>query len=283
MIKLCAFADEASANLQGQITALKENGISFIEVRNINGKNVSNFTNEEVLEYKKAFDENGISVWSIGSPLGKVDISVDFNEYLKVVKRVYEIANMFNAKRVRAFSFFNALESKQEVISRLQVLSNLAKDYGLIFCHENEKDIYGDELSRVLEIATEVENLKLVYDPANYLQCNQNATECLQKTLTFTEYFHIKDVILKTGEIVPAGYGDGDISGLINTVKNRNAVLTLEPHLKVFDGYGDIDSTEMKNRFEFKTNREAFDCAVSSLKKIIFSCGYKEEKGEFTL
>jgi sugar phosphate isomerase/epimerase len=184
---------------------------------------------------------------------------------------------------VRAFSFFNALESKQEVISRLQVVSNLAKDYGLIFCHENEKDIYGDELSRVLEIATEVENLKLVYDPANYLQCNQNATECLQKTLTFTEYFHIKDVILKTGEIVPAGYGDGDISGLINAVKNRNAVLTLEPHLKVFEGYGDIDSTEMKNRFEFKTNREAFDFAVSSLKKIIISCGYKEEKGEFTL
>ena len=281
MIKLCAFADEASANLQEQITALKENGISLIEIRNVNGKNVSNFTNEEVLEYKKAFDENGISVWSIGSPIGKVDISTDFNEYLKTVKRVYEIANLFNAKRVRAFSFFNAFENKTEVIKRLQVMCDLAKEYGLIFCHENEKEIYGDELPRVLEIATEVKNIKLVYDPANYLQCNQNATTCLQKTYEYTEYFHIKDVDTKTGELVPAGFGDGNIKNLIQTLKGKNAVLTIEPHLKVFEGYSNIDTTEMKNRFEFKTNREAFDTAVSSLKKVILSCGYKEEKGDF--
>jgi sugar phosphate isomerase/epimerase len=95
------------------------------------------------------------------------------------------------------------------------------------------------------------------------------------------EYFHIKDVDVKTGELVPAGFGDGNIKNLIQTLKGKNAVLTIEPHLKVFEGYSNIDATEMKNRFEFKTNREAFDAAVSSLKKIILSCGYKEEKGDF--
>ena len=78
MIKLCAFADEASANLNEQISALKQNGISLIELRSVGGKNVLDFTNEEVLEFKKQLDDNGITVWSIGSPLGKVDISGDY-------------------------------------------------------------------------------------------------------------------------------------------------------------------------------------------------------------
>ena len=283
MIKLCAFADEASANLNEQISALKQNGISLIELRSVGGKNVLDFTNEEVLEFKKQLDDNGITVWSIGSPLGKVDISTDFDSYLQKVKRIYEIATLFNAKRVRAFSFFNAYSNKEEVVKRLQAMVDLASKYGLIFCHENEKEIYGDTVARVCEIAAEVKNIKLVYDPANYLQCNENATTALQKTISFTEYFHIKDVDVKTGELVPSGYGNGDIEGLLKTLKGKNAVLTLEPHLKVFDGYGAIDNTEMKNRFEFKTNLDAFNCAVEHLKKLLIKVGYKQTEGGYEI
>ena len=81
-IDLCAFSDEASSDIQGQINALKANGIYLTELRSAFGKNVSNFTNEESKEYNKMFCDNGIGVFSIGSPLGKVDIDEDFNKYL---------------------------------------------------------------------------------------------------------------------------------------------------------------------------------------------------------
>ena len=41
---LSAFADEASADIHEQIAACKQNGIGFIELRNVNGKNISDFT-----------------------------------------------------------------------------------------------------------------------------------------------------------------------------------------------------------------------------------------------
>lgn len=268
MIRLCAFADEADSSLDGQILALIRNNISLIELRGIDGKNVLDFTNEEISEYKNKLDLAGVSVWSIGSPIGKIDIKEDFSSYLTKVKRIFEIANLFNAKRVRAFSFFNAYGDKEEVLKRLQVMVDTAKEYGVIFCHENEKEIYGDTVDRVLEIANNVNGIKLVYDPANYLQCGENATEALDKTITFTEYFHIKDVNEK-GLLVPSGYGNGDISGLVKKVKDKNVVLTLEPHLKVFSGYGNIDSSEMKTEFTFSSNAEAFDTAVNALKKIL--------------
>ena len=47
MIKLCAFADEADNSLLGQIEALKRNGISYIELRNLDGKNACDLTDEE--------------------------------------------------------------------------------------------------------------------------------------------------------------------------------------------------------------------------------------------
>ena len=50
--KLCAFADEAGADVQNQIKALKENGISFLEVRGVGGKNISELTVQQALELK---------------------------------------------------------------------------------------------------------------------------------------------------------------------------------------------------------------------------------------
>ena len=108
MIKLCAFSDEAGSDIYTQINALKRNNIKLVELRSIDNKNVSDFTIEEAKEYYRIFKENDISVWSIGSPLGKVDIKIDFNEYEKKIRHTFEISKIFNCKNIRMFSFFNA-------------------------------------------------------------------------------------------------------------------------------------------------------------------------------
>ena len=42
--RLSAFADESSNSFAGQIDALKRNGLSFLEIRNLDGKNVTDLT-----------------------------------------------------------------------------------------------------------------------------------------------------------------------------------------------------------------------------------------------
>lgn len=281
MIRLCAFADESSNELYGQIDALKRNGISLIELRNINGQNVADFSIEQAKQYKEEFDKNGIFVWSIGSPIGKVDIDVDFDEYLNKCKHVLDLAKVFNAKHIRMFSFFNSYEKKEKVFSYLQKMVDLAKPYGISLCHENEKEIFGDTAERVLEIMENVDGLKYIYDPANFIQCGEASDKTLNLFHSKSEYFHIKDVIAKTDELVPAGHGDGDILRLINMI-DKDAVLTLEPHLAVFDAYKDIDNTEMKHKFKFDSPEQAFDFAVAELKKLLNTAGYINKEGVFT-
>lgn len=280
MIRLCAFSDEYGSSLDAQIEGLKKNGISLMEIRNVDGVNIAKMTEEMAADYAARLKEAGISVWSIGSPLGKVDIQEDFEAYKKVVHHVCKLANIFGAKRIRMFSFYNSFEVPELVVERLKEMVAIGAQYGVDMCHENEKKIYGDVISRVEFLRDNVPGMKFVYDPANFLQCDQNCGEALDALLECTSYFHIKDVVSATQEMVPAGYGDGRIDDMLNRIQ-ADTVLTLEPHLAVFAGYSDIDDTEMKHRFRFETNEDAFCAAVDALKNVLNRCGYRCENGNY--
>ena len=272
-IQLCAFSDEAASDILGQINALKQNGIFLTELRSAFGKNVSEFTKAESKEYYKMFRDNGIGVYSIGSPLGKVDIDTNFEKYLDVVKNVCETAKDFKADRIRVFSFFNAYDKKNQVFDYLSKMVEVAKEYNVTLCHENEKEVFGDIAERVCMIMESVNGLKFVYDPANYVQVDEPSQKTLDLFHNKSEYFHIKDVIHSTGELVPAGCGDGDINSLVNRIKT-DKVLTLEPHLAIFEAYANIDNTEMKHKFHFENNLLAFTAAADALKAILLNNGF---------
>ena len=279
-IKLCAFSDEADAALDGQIAALKRNNLPYMEMRNVDGKNATVLTIEEAKAVKEKLDANGIQVWSIGSPIGKVDINTDFDEYLKLVRHTCELANIFGAKKIRMFSFFKAYEEREKVLRYLNAMAEIGAEYGVDMCHENEKDIYGDTAERVKDIMENTKGLKFIYDPANFLQCGENADDTLNAFHAKTDYFHIKDVVVASGAIVPAGCGNGKIDELVSRITS-DKTLTLEPHLTVFEGYASIDNTEMKHEYTFSNANEAFDAAVSALKKILVGAGYQEIGNEF--
>ena len=278
MIRLCAFSDEAAKPLDGQIAAMKRNNIFLTELRSVNGVNIKKITVEEAKEYYKELEQSGISVWAIGSPLGKVDVNVDIKEYLETVKHICELANCFNTDKVRMFSFHESANDRSKVIENLNIMVECARSFGITLYHENEKGIYGDITERVLDLLDNVDGLRCVYDPANFLQCGESADKTLAAVHHRADYFHVKDVIFETGELVPAGYGSGKIDKLVEMIKD-DKVLTLEPHLKIFDGYGTIDGTVMKNKFSYSNNNEAFDAAVSAIKNILNANGYIEKQG----
>lgn len=277
MIKLCAFADEAATSLEGQIASLKRNGIRYLELRAVNGTGVANITLKEAEEYARVLKENGIKVYSIGSPIGKVDIDVDFDKYLEEITHIFRLAKIFGTTRIRMFSFFKAYDKRELVISYLSRLVEKAKEYGVELYHENEKDIYGDTVDRVIDILESVPGLKSVYDPANFVHVGEKSDAALNLLHAKADYFHIKDAVSETGELVPAGHGDGAIDELLRRIEG-DKVLTLEPHLAIFDSFKQIDNSEMKLRFHFTSNEEAFDAGVNALKELLIKAGYAENE-----
>ena len=178
--KLCAFADEADKALSGQIRAMQENGIAYLEMRGVNGVNVAKLTTAEAKAAAAELKAAGIQVWSLGSPAGKTPITDPFDFEKEQFKRLLETADITGAHAIRLFSFYGTdgkAEYRDEVMERLSRFVEMAKGSGVVLCHENEKGIYGDVAPRCLAIHQAVPRLKAVFDPANFIQCGQDVME----------------------------------------------------------------------------------------------------------
>lgn len=269
--KLAAFADEADGRLSEQIKAMTENGIDFLEIRGVDGENISDLSLNKAKEVRIQLEDSGLSVWSLGSPYGKTGINNDFTAHLDKFKHGLELADILGAKHIRMFSFYvpsdDAASYKDEVFRRLEQFIEAARGSDVILCHENEKGIYGDIASRCEEIHKEFPQLKAVFDPANFIQCGQDTKAAWEMLSPYVEYMHIKDA-MADGSVVPAGKGIGNLPYLLERYKG--SVLTLEPHLSVFDGFDKLEASEKtKMGYCYPTSRAAFDAAVNALKELI--------------
>ncbi len=268
---LSAFADEADSRLIGQIKAMKDNGIELLEIRGVDGQNISDISKEKAKEVRRQLEDEGLSVWSLGSPYGKIGIGDDFSVHLDKFKYGLELAEILGAKHIRLFSFYvpNGDEEryKDKVLHQLEHFIMAAEGSGIILCHENEKGIYGDIASRCEEIHKALPKLKAVFDPANFIQCGQDTVEAWKTLSPYIEYMHIKDA-LTDGSVVPAGNGIGNIPYLLENYKGK--VLTLEPHLSVFDGFDKLEEKEKtKMKFTYPSSTAAFKAAADAIKKLI--------------
>ena len=269
--RLAAFADEADGRISEQIKAMTRNGIDYLEIRGVDGENISDISLEKALEVRRQLDDAGLGVWSLGSPYGKTGICDDFGAHLDKFRHGLELAEILGARHIRMFSFYvpsdDAERYRDEVMARLDKMINAAKGSGIILCHENEKGIYGDIASRCEEIHKEFPQLRAVFDPANFIQCGQDTKEAWKKLEPYVEYMHIKDATAD-GSVVPAGKGIGNLPYLLENYKG--SVLTLEPHLSVFDGFDKLEASEKtKMGYCYPSSGAAFDAAVNALKELL--------------
>lgn len=277
-LRIYAFADEADSTLEGQIAAMKRNGLAGLEIRGVDNENVSDISIDKAKEIRARLEAEGLSTWSIGSPIGKIHIETDdFEEHKEKLKRTLEIAKVLGAENLRLFSFYmpegkDPTIYKNEVIDRLGALATLAVGSGVILCHENEKGIYGDNAARCLDILEAVPLIRAVFDPANFVQCGQDTLEAWELLNPYVKYLHIKDAAAD-GNIVPAGEGAGNIPHILNEYRLQGGLaVTLEPHLAEFSGLGALEREGEKSQVggqQFANLNEAFDSGVAALKLLL--------------
>ena len=277
-MKIYAFADESGGMIDHQIESMKRNGLSGLEIRNVDGTNISDITLEKAKEVRQKLDNAGLATWSIGSPIGKIHIEKDdFAAHLDKFRHTIDLAHILGAENIRMFSFFLPQDKdpaifKNEVIDRIGQFLAIAEGSGVDLCHENEKGIYGDIAPRCLELHQAFPTLKGVFDPANYIQCGQDTWEGWQMLAPYIKYLHIKDA-LADGSIVPSGHGIGNVQKIVAAFAQQGgSALSVEPHLTVFDGLAKLEENgdvSKIGKFVFASADEAFDGACNALNNLL--------------
>lgn len=241
MLRLSAFADEISKDLTEQLDVLESESIRFMELRGVWGKNVADFSEEEVTTVRDALKKRSVGVSCIGSPIGKIGIKDDFEPHFARFQRIMEIAKALDTRYVRIFSFYipkgdDPVQHRDEVLRRMQAMVDAAKKEGLVLLHENERGIYGDTGERCVDLLAAIDSpaLRAIFDPANFVGVGQKPyEECWEGLKPYLEYLHIKDGLLADGKVVPAGEGDGGLREIVASLKAMefDGFASLEPHL----------------------------------------------------
>ena len=273
---LSAFADEYSREVNEQVKVLTDLGYTHIEPRFVGDKNISELTEDEANELASTLASAGIKVYSVGSPIGKINLADDFDAHLDLAENCFEIANILGATRVRMFSFYLPEGKSREecfpaVLEHINALLDLAEKYGLTLCHENEARIFGEspEDCKKLFDATGG-RLRAVFDMGNFVLDKYDPEKAYDLLSDYIDYFHIKDALYERA-IVPAGRGEAKIGEILSThlARGCDTVITLEPHLESFDGLNKLVGATFKNPYVFEDGRAAFLAGAENLATVI--------------
>ncbi len=243
MIKLAAFADEISPDLNEQIRVCRDNAVTHFELRSVNKINVLDLPIPLRAEIKQKLADNGLAVVSIGSPIGKVKIADSWPNHFDRFKIAADLAAYFNAPFIRVFSYYPDSKSddirtyRDEVVRRFQAKVDYLQNAPAVMVHENEKDIYGEKGRECLELMKSVNSPKLrsAFDFANFIAVGEHPLDNWPSLKPYTAHIHIKDAIMHQDKVVPAGQGDGQIEPILADAVHSgySGFLSLEPHLKV--------------------------------------------------
>lgn len=219
-VLLSGFADEAANQKTAvqQFTAFAALGLRYYTVRfvDIGGgiKNVMQLSTAEVKSLVKLQQEYGLSVASLGSPIGKVKLKdvedgthnrfVPFKKYLaQDVKKACDLAHRFGTKLIRGFSFYHPKGEKPEahlpeVVDRLGAIVAECEKQELVFGLEIEANLVGQSGDLLAEIHKQVKSdrLVLIFDAANIVCQGCSAEEIFRQYTVMKPglgWMHIKD------------------------------------------------------------------------------------------
>lgn len=238
---LSGFGDEIDPDPLIQLAVLETCGATHIEVRSAWGVNVVDFDDDHTSRLATILSDRQFGVSAIASPIGKVDVALPVEYELERLRRVVRVAHALNTSNIRVFSFYRRddqapADIRDAVLSRMAALAALAAKEGVVLLHENEKGIYGDVPERVLDLVESVGSsaLRLAWDNANFVQVgNRPFTDGWESLHPYVDYLQVKDAIRATGEVVPAGRGDGELVETLTALRDTgySGFASLEPHL----------------------------------------------------
>ena len=284
MIRLSAFADEISADLNEQIAAIRSENIHFIDLRSVWDTNVLDLTDQQVSEIKQRLDAQDIGVSAIASPIGKIPIDAPFDQHLQRFRRAIALAQFFHTPFIRIFSFYPPVAEgeekggkgivdpaiwRNEVLRRLRELTTLARNANLTLLHENEKDIYGDTIARCIDLLQNINDphFQAIFDPANFIQCEQTPyPDAYQALRPWLRYIHVKDALID-GTVVAAGEGVARWLEILQQLHTDgyDGFFSLEPHLAIAGQYQGFSGPEL------------FHKASQSFQRLLQSIDWKYE------
>jgi len=239
-------SDEAGQAIGTQIRAHRELGWNHLELRMVDGVNITQVSDAAFDEIRRQVLEAGMTVSCFGSAIANwarpitTDFQVDVDDLRRAIPRMRALSTPF----IRVMSYPNHKDEplpedawRKEAIRRMRELATIAEGEGIILAHENCSGWGGlsAENSNILLGEVGSPALKVVFDTGNPVTYGQNTWEYYLAVAKDIVYVHIKDAIRQAvGEhYVLCGDGEGYVREVVTDLlaKGYDGGFSIEPHL----------------------------------------------------
>jgi sugar phosphate isomerase/epimerase len=243
---LSGLADEASPKLRRQIEAHRALGWRHIELRNIEGKNATDLSDEDFGRAAADLEESGLQVSCFSSQLANwsrridSDFERDTDEMRRAIPRMARLRVPF----IRCMSYPNADPPwedsawRKEAVRRLRTLARMAEDGGVTLVHENCSGWGGLGPAQTLSLLEDVGSprFRLVFDTGNPVPYGQDTWEYYEAVREHVVYVHVKDYRMEPGgkeQAVFPGEGRGAVREVAGDLIRRgyDGGFSMEPHI----------------------------------------------------
>lgn len=259
-------SDEAGQPIETQIRAHDELGWEHMELRLVDGKNITQISDDDFDRVCDALAAAGKKVSCFGSAVANwarpitCDVQIDRDDLAAAIPRMKRLGTEF----IRVMSYPNDPDNpvsdsewRDEAILRVKHLAKMAEDAGIILCHENCSGWGGlsAENSNVLLGEVNSPALKVVFDTGNPVTYGQDTWDYYKSVRDDIAYVHIKDAKKVDGEDVYTYCGEGEgavrevIADLLAT--GYDGGISIEPHLAavIHTGASTDNSEELYNSY----------------------------------
>ncbi len=239
-------SDEAGQAIDTQIKAHQELGWECLELRLVDGANLTEIPDAKFDEVYNKVTAAGMKVSCFGSAIANwarpitCDPQIDVDDLKQAIPRMQRFGTSF----IRVMSYPNDPESpipepewRAESIRRMKVMAKMAEDAGIVLAHENCSGWGGLSADNSNILLGEVDSpaLKVVFDTGNPVTYRQDAWEYYETVYDSIIYVHIKDARVVDDKDVYCycGEGEGRVKDIVGDLlsKGYEGGFSIEPHL----------------------------------------------------
>jgi sugar phosphate isomerase/epimerase len=239
-------SDEAGQPIERQIEAHNELGWDHLELRMVDGENITQINPDAFEKTVDALAEADKRVSCFGSAIANWarpitgEFEIDVEDLKQAIPRMHRLKTPF----IRVMSYPNhetdpisEPEWRIESIRRMRELATIAEHEGIILAHENCSGWGGlsAENSNILLGEVDSPALKVVFDTGNPVTYGQDAWNYYKSVYNDIAYVHIKDAKKVNGEdeYCMCGDGDGYVKEIVGDLlaNGYEGGISIEPHL----------------------------------------------------
>ncbi|MCC3373610.1 sugar phosphate isomerase/epimerase [Cohnella sp. REN36] len=256
--RLGVLTDEVSERLDEALDWTKEQGLKHVELRVVDGLNVTALSDEQAMDIRRRVEARGLFVSTVASPLfkcaldpgrrvaagdtfGQTEETVE--EHFAKLDRVIHLTKLLGTTRIRIFSFWREAEPltyREEIVRHLKEAARIAQRVGVQLLLENEPSCNGGFSEEVAAIVRAVDSpaLRGLWDPGNEAYGGRESFPAGYNYMKeLMSHVHLKDAYLNAEgnpRCVPLGSGNVPVIAQLRALAEDGyeGLFTIETHFR---------------------------------------------------